>query len=90
MKFLEPINFPHIRFITIRWYNNCGIVLVYDQIMNQLKCYISGEMGNDSECNDIIRITSHGSNFPLEAAKVIFTQWNFNIDVLDQFPEYFI
>ncbi len=76
MKFLESVNHNHIHFIDVKWYNNCGIVVLFDSITKQHISYISGENINagNTEDRDIAKVAAHGSTFELEAAKVIFNK----------------
>lgn len=74
MNFLEQVNFKHIHFLAAYWFNNGGIVLVFDSITKEYKCYISGENINtaSTEDRDIKEIAAHGSKFPLDAAMHLF------------------
>ena len=92
MKRFDAVNFDHIRFLDIKWYNNCGIVLVFDSITKEYKCYISGEDVNSSntEDQDIRKVAAHGSGFPIEAGAVLFYDFDFEEDLTKTQSMYFI
>jgi len=74
LNYLCEINHEHIRYLDVRWYNNSGIILLFDTITKEYKSYISGEAVNsgNSEYKDILKIAAHGSTFPIEAAQILF------------------
>jgi len=91
MKYLEPVNFDHIRFIDVRWYNNCAIVVVFDSITKEYKAYISGENVNNGNTAfmDIEKVVAHGSYFPVTAAKELF-YFDINEDLTLSQSMYFV
>jgi len=92
MNRFDAVNFDHIRFLDIKWYNNCGIVLVFDSITKEYKCYISGEgvMVGNTEGQDIREVAAHGSGFPREAAAVLFYDFDFEEDLTKTQSMHFI
>lgn len=92
MNLYQPINDDHIIFISVSWFNKCGIVLLFDTITSEYKSYISGEniYTSSTEDQDIRKISNHGSSFPIEVAKVLFSHVDFTEDVCKVNPQYFI
>jgi len=91
MKIFTPVNYNHILYLDVRWYNNCGILLVFDAVTKEYKSYISGENVNSGSSinEDIEKIAAHGNTFPLEAAHGIF-KFDENEDLIIIHAEHFI
>jgi hypothetical protein len=80
-------------FVESAWYNTVGFVLCQDRITREYKCYtykLGGDYGDDySEEQDINKIMSHGSTFPMNAAENLFS-WDTTKDWCDEHAHLFL
>ena len=81
----------NIVYIEAYWFSNGGIVLAFDTLTKEHKCYIEG--GNnigDSMKRDVLHIAGYGNTLPLQAAKGIFPHLDLEEDYTITNAEYFV
>ena len=81
----------NIVYIEAYWFSQGGIVLAFDTLTKEHKCYIEG--GNnigDSLEKDIKHIANYGNTFPLESARGIFPSCDLEEDYTETNAEYFV
>lgn len=77
------------------WFNATaitGVVVCEDIRTKEIKCYIDGvnSQNENTEIKDAQKVIMHGAHFPIEAAKILFPNLDFEESWVENHPEYFL